>query len=654
MIIKRYENNPILEPDKKKHWQMQAVFNACPVEKNKHIYLVYRAISANYYHNYTKQKMNLSTIGIAKSKDGINFTDQKKFIFPQNQWERFGCEDPKITKFRNKYYIFYTALSQYPFRASGIKVAVAISRDLETIEEKHLVTPFNAKAMALFPDKINNKIWCIFSFNTDSPPTKICLAKFNNEKEIWSYEYWSKWYKNHEKYMLNLKRRQGYPVEVGNEGCLNQKDHVEVGAPPIKTKYGWLLIYSYIKNYFSSNPVFGIEAILLDLKNPLKIIARTLGPILIADEYYEKIGLVPNIIFPSGAIIKNKQIYLYYGSADTTCSLAFIDSSSLFSQMLQKNKLKNLSFKRSNKNPIISPNQKNNWESKATFNPGAIYLEGKVHLIYRAVSQDNISTLGYATSKDGINIDYRSSKPIYVPRDDFEKSGCEDPRLTIIDNRIYMFYTAYNSKTHPRVALTFIDKKDFLENKWNWSKPLLISPPNTDDKDACIFPEKINNLFYIFHRIGNGIDLSSYSKLNFNENNFLEENLWMEPRKGWWDCKKIGVATPPIKTKNGWLVLYHGILEDNSYSVGAFLLDLKDPFKIISKTDNPIFGPKTEYEKNGLISNVVFPCGAVLIKEKLYIYYGAADKVIGVATIKLEDLLEKLKVCSIVPYPKLH
>ncbi len=637
MIIERYEKNPILTPKNIHSWEAEAVFNGCPVKIGSKIYLVYRALSSSHYHTMAQTKLMVSDIGIAESKDGINFTNQKRFITPEEDWERFGCEDPRVTELDGKYYIFYTALSVFPFRAEGIKVGVAISKDLKTIQEKHPVTPFNAKGMALFPEKINGKIWSVLTVHTDRPPAKICLASFDKEEDIWSEPHWQSWYQNFEKYSLSLARRP--------------QDQVEVGAPPIKTKKGWLLIYAYIQNYFSPKPIFGIEAALLDLKNPFKIIGTTKSPLLTPQEYYEIVGLVPNVVFPSGALLEKNSIRLYYGATDTTCCLATIDTESLLAKLLRSEE--QVLLTRAKENPIIIPKPENSWESRATFNPAAIYLNGKVHLIYRAMSEDNTSVMGYATSQDGIQIDYRASKPAYLPRESFEQklvpggnSGCEDPRLIEIGNKIYMFYTAFDGINPPRIALTWILAKDFVEQKWDWAKPVLISPPDISDKDACVFPEKINGQYFIIHRIADSINLVFSPTLNFDGKTWIEEYRWISPRAGMWDSKKVGLASPPIKTKKGWVLFYHGIGEDNFYRVGAILLDLTDPAKIIARSDNPIFEPETDYEKDGQISNVVFPCGAVLINDKFFLYYGGADSVVGVATIGKDELLKYLESCK--------
>ncbi|MFI5206294.1 MAG: hypothetical protein ACHQVK_05130, partial [Candidatus Paceibacterales bacterium] len=182
MLVKRSEKNPILTAKKFHAWEATAVFNGCPVREGKNIHLLFRALSLSHYHSAAKMELAISNIGIAKSHDGIDFHDRTCLIAPEESWERFGCEDPRVTKLNNKYYIFYTALSTYPFRPEGIKVGVAITRDLKTIDQKHLVTPFNAKGMALFPEKIKGKMWAVLTVNTDKPPAKICLASFNKEE----------------------------------------------------------------------------------------------------------------------------------------------------------------------------------------------------------------------------------------------------------------------------------------------------------------------------------------------------------------------------------------------------------------------------------------------------------------------------------------
>jgi predicted GH43/DUF377 family glycosyl hydrolase len=637
-VVKRSEHNPILIPNKNHYWEEFATFNLCPIKKGKTIYGFYRAISAI---DKIAIQQQISIIGISKSKDGIHFEERAPFLAPQEEWDLNGCEDPRVTYFEGKYYIFYTALSRYPFGPEGIKVAVAISNDLKKVDERHFITPFNAKAMTLFPERINGKITVIFSAHTDIPPAKVAMAQFDRIEQLWDTSFWEEWIKNIDLHTVDFRR--------------NSYDHLEIGVPPIKTKYGWLLIYSHIQNYFSSpeglNRIFGIEALLLDTNNPTKILGRTRGPILVPEESYELSGYVSNVIFPTGALVEKDKLSIYYGAADTTTCLAYVSLKDLISSMYIETS-DEWRFKRGLTNPILIPKPENLWEAKATFNPAAIYLKNKIHILYRTLSKDNVSFLGYAASYDGFSISERLSEPIYIPREDFEikkvsngNSGCEDPRITQIGKNLYLCYTAYDGIGPPRVAISSISVKDFLAHEWNWEKPSLITPSVFDDKDTCIFPEKLKDGYFIVHRVGNEICGDYLKSLDFdNKDNTIKKCIRIiGPRMNAWDSLKVGAATPPIKTKYGWLLLYHGVSKShNTYRVGVVLLDLKDPAIVIARSSDAIFEPEKEYEKIGIVNNVVFPCGMVLKGKLLYIYYGGADKVVGVATMKLETILGAL------------
>src|SRR3990167_8045452 len=449
-VLQRIEENPILKPNSKNTWEAQAAFNPSVVKDQAGYHLLYRALSFPEKHNGVE--LSFSSIGYANSRDGIHFENKRQLIVPKYDWESYGCEDPRITKLDNKYYIFYTALSLYPFSANGIKVGIAITEDFK-IFRKHQVTPFNAKAMMLFPEKIDGKFAALLTAHTDLPPSKIVLAFFEKESDMWSPQYWKEWHADLNSHVIPLLR--------------NANDQVEAGAPPIKTKAGWLFIYSYIQNYFSSNKVFGIEAVLLDLHNPLKVIGRT-NRLLAPEKNYELRGIVSNIIFPTSAILQDDEVWVYYGAADTVGCLAKIKLNDLLKALTQttsaafiKSDQIKKGFARYNQNPIIAPRPELIWEQKGTLNPAALQTPEGVHIVYRAFSQDETSTLGYAFSRDGVHIDDRLPNPVYVPREAFEKkyhpgfSGCEDPRMTQIGDMLYMLYTAYDG-TIPRVAMTSI------------------------------------------------------------------------------------------------------------------------------------------------------------------------------------------------------
>ncbi len=432
------------------------------------------------------------------------------------------------------------------------------------------------------------------------------------------------------------------------------------------------MIYSYIGNYLSNNKEFGIEAALLDLKDPRKIIARTDHSLLDPGADYELHGDVPNIVFPSGALVKDEDFYVYYGAADTRVGVASTKLAKLLADFKpvsdaplidpQLSEIKpeavktidhqQVKFKRFDGNPIITPSLEIEWQTLGVFNPAVVHEDGKFHIVYRAQSATTgTSVMGYASSRDGFHIDENFDEPIYFPRESFELkihetgySGCEDPRVTRIDDKYYMVYTAYDGVNPPRVAMTSILVTDFLKHNWNWSQAQLISPPGVDDKDACVVKGKHPGTYLAFHRLGYDIWLDIRKDLVFNESDWLKGEVIAHPRADRWDNVKLGISGPPIETDKGWLLLYHGVSEPGGvYKVGAMLLDYDDPHKVLARTDDPVFEPETEYEKVGVVPNVVFPCGAVVVDETIFMYYGGADEVVGVATMPLKDLLKLLE-----------
>lgn len=334
-------------------------------------------------------------------------------------------------------------------------------------------------------------------------------------------------------------------------------------------------------------------------------------------------------------------------------------------------KKKVVELKRAVHNPIIEP-RTYSWESKATFNPAAFEANGKTHLIYRAIGNDDSSVLGYAASNDGYNITDRSPYPVYRRSNNFNKpdlsllpidyisgggwnGGCEDPRLTLLGDTVYMLYTAFDGWGSLRIALTSIKLDDLEKKRWNWKNPVLISPPGEIHKNWVLFPEKINGKFAILHSISPEILIEYVENLSeFNGKKFIQSVHQGSPKWQLRESGMRGVGPSPIKTELGWLILYHAIEEhdQNRYKLFAMILDLKNPTKILYRSTNPILEPDTDYENNGYKWGVIYSCGAVVKNGVLFVYYGGADKVIGVATIKLADLLGDLQKHKIVKLKK--
>jgi beta-1,2-mannobiose phosphorylase / 1,2-beta-oligomannan phosphorylase len=633
--VTRDPHNPLINPDLDQPWYAEAAFNPSPIVHDGKLNLIFRA--ATHPALYTGQPdLELSTIGIATAAGQSGFEDIRQLVTPEQPWEQYGCEDPRVTKIGHTYYIFYTALGGYPFGPDNIKVAVATTKDLKTIEARHLVTPFNAKAMALFPESHGGKLRAILTVNSDLPPSSIAIAEFDRPEDIWSPYYWERWYNHLEDHTLDLKRGDG--------------EHVEVGAPPLWTPEGWLLIYADIQDYFTDHKTFGIEAALLDLEDPTKVLRRTVYPFMVPEEGYERYGRLPKIIFPSGALRHGDTLELYYGGTDTTCCRASLNFSGLMAS-LSPNGVIAQTVQRTKANPILTPIAEHPWESSHVLNPTAIELEGKTHILYRAVGPENTSVIGYARSNDGVHINERLAEPIYVPRADFEQkhggpndnSGCEDGRITRIGDRLYLTYTAYDSVTAPHVAESSISVGDFLTHNWSrWTMPTLISPDGVDDKDACLVPEEFKGRYMVLHRVSNHICADYVTSLNFRNEKLTRCIQILGPRPGMWDSQKVGIAGPPVKTPAGWLLFYHGITSSGAYCLGAALLDRRDPTRLLGRSAEPLMTPVEPYEREGWISNVVFPCGQVVKGDTVYLYYGGADHVIGVATVNLNELITSL------------
>lgn len=322
-------------------------------------------------------------------------------------------------------------------------------------------------------------------------------------------------------------------------------------------------------------------------------------------------------------------------------------------------KVSALDLKRSKKNPIIMPESGKYWESKATLNPSAIIHDGKVHVVYRAIGDSDISVLGYAKSEDGFSFDKNSKALAYwsKTRPVIDRSldpkilyssgggtsgGCEDPRLTLLGDRVYMLFTLFDGWGSLRIALTSISLQDFVSKRFNWKAPVLISPPGEIHKNWVLFPEKIDGKYAILHSISPEILVEYLNSLEeLNGTKFIKSVHQGDPR---WQLREKGmrgVGGAPVKTKDGWLILYHRD-EDGKYKIFAMLLDLKDPTKILYRSQEPILEPEEWYENEGYKSGVVYSCGAVIKNDVLVVYYGGADKVSCVATADLNLFLKEL------------
>jgi len=304
-------------------------------------------------------------------------------------------------------------------------------------------------------------------------------------------------------------------------------------------------------------------------------------------------------------------------------------------------------FQRHPDNPILTVSD---WPYRANsvFNAAATEIDGKILMLARVEDYRGISHLTVARSDDGITNWQVDSEPTLKPEPEKypeELWGIEDPRITWIEDmgKWAICYTAF-SKGGPLVSLAL------TANFKTFRRLGPVMPP--EDKDAALFPVKLNGLWAMLHRpVSRSSMLGAHIWISFSPNlkHWGEHHELIPARQGgWWDANKIGLCSPPLQTKAGWLILYHGVRTTASgsiYRLGLVLLDLENPLKVIRRTDEWIFGPKAHYEREGDVDDVVFPCGWVKKNDKLFIYYGAADSSLCLATADLDELIEYVLKC---------
>ncbi len=333
----------------------------------------------------------------------------------------------------------------------------------------------------------------------------------------------------------------------------------------------------------------------------------------------------------------------------------------LFSRLKQsggKEDFKVVRFKKPDHNPLVTPDEDNEWEKSQTFNPAAVLIGEDIHLVYRAMGPDGTSRFGYARTRDGLTVEERLNYPIYMHEAVAECKnihslasgggfrGCEDPRMMKVegDENIYMTYTACDGGL--RVGLASIKEKDFVNKNWNWAKPKLISPPGEVHKNWVIFPEKINGKYAIIHSIAPEISIEYRDNLKFNGEGRYIKSIFKngKPEEDRWEDFIRGVGAPPIKTKYGWLVFYHAMDKNDpgKYKVGAMLLDLENPEKIVCRSNSPVLEPDGWHDNHGFKAGVVYVTGAVVKDGTLFIYYGGADSYVNVAYADFEKFLQTL------------
>ena len=319
------------------------------------------------------------------------------------------------------------------------------------------------------------------------------------------------------------------------------------------------------------------------------------------------------------------------------------------------------------------------FEDRSVLNP-AVWQDGnQVHVIYRAINEKFMSSLGYARLEGPLKVVERWDKQFLAPKYTFEKKGMEDPRIVRIGQTFYLVYVGHDGKN---CLLAYYHGRDLfnlksggvispkisyhragrlwrsakLKDQYYFFQAFYEKYAGKDvllwDKDGMMFPQKVNNKFVLLHRFFpdmQKVEFTSFNQLKSTEFwtdylKHLDQNIVLETEFAF-ESRHIGGGAPPIKTKYGWLVIYHTTSEENegrTYGGAAALLDKNDLTKVIARLPYPLLAPSTHYETTGEVNDVVFPTGTAIFGERLYIYYGSADKCICAASCRLDSLLAEL------------
>ena len=298
-------------------------------------------------------------------------------------------------------------------------------------------------------------------------------------------------------------------------------------------------------------------------------------------------------------------------------------------------------FQRCELNPIVTFKDVP-YPCNSVFNPGVTMFGGETLLLLRVENLEGRSHLAVARSKDGIR-DWRVEEdPLLCPTDGhtYEEFGCEDPRLTYLEEtgKYVIAYTSYSSHG---AGVSLAQTSDFKEVE---RMGLVLAPNN---KDAAVFPRKINGEYYMLHRPAAGTIEHIWLTDSKDLVHWGRPRCLIKERGGpWWDGYKVGANGAPIETEEGWLVLYHGVKQfaaGPAYRMGAALLDLDDPSRLIARLPYWLLGPMEPYEVSGDVPNVIFSCGQVVRDGEIWLYYGAADSTVCLATTPLSHVLDALK-----------
>lgn len=575
---------------------------------------------ALFYSTKSEQPFNIAF----SDKNGLNFKRINKELSFPTRWPWFGkrpeIKDLRLNEDKKGFLLTFLEKSkgeyQLKYRRSPNLVNWSEAKKIDNISEAGIFIPNGKKEKKLVfgTKEINLGVFK----NLSRQPQKITTIHQPSEQILGK---------------TNLKISQIFEVEHGLLFLFYRYQD-----PTIWSDYSW-------------------ELLLANKENPEEVIWSKKLPINASIDNPDNLPITP-----IGSVKINNKLISYWqiGNQEIFAISNYFPKNL---KLIEEKSTAAYLFSKPEENPILSPNPENHWESQYTFNPAAICIEDKVHMVYRAICGAGISRFGYATSSNGIDFEFRNSGPIYelikesllnktkpmVPNPFISGAswcGCEDPRLTLIDDTIYMTFTALTDWQPPRVTLSTIKLDDFLKQNWSkWSRPIFISAADRPSKNWVFFPKKINGKFAILHSVSPEISIDYFDNLNeLGKTKFITSISHEKREKAVRETGIRGIGPPPLETDKGWLSFFHMTdkKEPHKYKIGAMLLDINNPEKIIGQTKLPVLEPDKYYENTGCKPGIVYTCGAVIKNKNLLIYYGAADHLVCLAKTSVNKFLNEL------------
>ncbi len=713
---------PILTPTPDVAWASGALFNPGAVLDDQGVLrLLVRGVAAghrrvtvagdNPYEPDFGYEGYVSSLGVAtRQADGTFLLDPEPLITAvPDTCDAFGCEDARITRIGDTYYILYTALSEPAATATdGVGIGLATTKDWRTVERHGRVgPPVRDKDAALFPGTVNGKVAMLHRIAPD-----IQLVLFDGMGQFMDPEpgFW-------DRHLANLDdcvvMRPEQPWEAKKIGA---------GPPPIWTPEGWLLLY----HGADVQHVYRAGLALLDLDDPRRVIARTKHPVLQPELPFELEGDVPNVVFPQGAVIEDDALHIFYGAADTAVGHATASMSDVMALLHEekgrwrvpavrmdfqghRERPKTLGAESAvpverlhGGRPVLEPVAEHDWESRVVLNPAAVLVDdadelealmetwgldggqretlraagGACAMLYRAQGTGQVrdtphgphhaSSLGLAVFTPELELVRRWAEPVIAPDEPFHDLGVEDARCTKVGDTYYLHYTGYTSsdRTDPsflgRVQLCLATTQDFVN--WTLHGPLEGDVNRHDDKNGALFPEPVDGKWLFWHRPIYGTHAMSMHLAEadspdgpwHSHGSVLASYRFRGQALSW-----VGAAGPPIALGDGrFLAVYHqghfSFEGKRLYNLSAMLVEPLADEPILARIE-PLLLPEGDLERLGDpelgVDNVVFSCANYVVGDHLVVPYAGADSRIFGARLPMAELVARLEAVAEVATP---